>query len=183
VNHGQLQRVLDGVAGDQAVGSHCRVRTHRGHVSVCYRYGASLRVVGMLTSRPCLALVRAASVADDRHSAPDAGGDLHDHRRGMRPPLRRTCTLEVSMSGAGPGGAGIPAKAWAAAHWNGRSDPGCQCGRGAVLFRGALGRHLKWVADGCWSVVRVRGGCARFATSLMGRWQAAAKAGRCHVGQ
>jgi hypothetical protein len=87
------------------------------------------------------------------------------------------------MLGAGPGGAEILAKAWVAAHWNVTSGQGCHCGRDAVLFRGALGRRLRLAAGGCWSVVRVRGGCARFATGLMGRWQAAATAGRYRVGQ
>lgn len=176
MNRGQRQRVQDVAVDGQ--GEECRylARTRLGPVSWCCHFGADQRGTGMPMSQLCWALARAALGAGVRHSALDEAASPHDHQIAMLLPPRQIYIHGAAKLGvAAGGGAGTPARALGAVRLSAMNGQGCCCGMGAVLCRVALGTRLRWAADGCWSAVRLRGGCGRFATDSMVRWRAAGR--------
>jgi hypothetical protein len=78
-------------------------------------------------------------------------------------------------------GAGSLVMALGAGRWNAMSVLDCSGGMGSALFRGALGRHLRWAVTGCWFAVLVHGGCVMIAIGSRDHWQAVARAGHCRA--
>jgi len=126
-----------------------------------------------------LAWAKAAWVVGGHHSGQGVEGDLLDHQSLRLPLLQQTCTREAGMLVVAElhgDGAETPAKAWAAARSSATSGQGYCCGKDSVPSQGALGRHLKLAAGGCWSAVRARDVCVRSARGSMGHWRFDARA-------
>src|SRR5690348_12754052 len=100
-------------------------------------------------------------VVGDHHNGLGEEGDPHDHPTAMQLPPQQTCTPGALKLGVGPvdGGVGIQATALVAEHSSATSGRGCCCGRDSVLFRVALGRHRRLVADGYLFAVRAHDVC------------------------
>lgn len=105
-------------------------------------------------------------MVDGHHSELDGARGPHVHRKETALLLRRTCIRGVAMwedpVRAGDAVVESQGRAWAAVHWNVTSGLGCCSGRDAAMCQEVLGRHLKLVADGYWSVVLERDGCVMF---------------------
>jgi hypothetical protein len=177
--------VRGGAADGRVVVYRCPARTRPGHVSCGYHCGAGQHAAGMLTRHHSWAWAKAVLGAGGRRSGLTVAEGLPDRRRARLLLPQQTCIRGAVMlvAQAAGSGAGSLARALGAEHSSARNDPGCCCGMGAALFGGALGRRLRWVADGCLFAVRARGGCVMFARGWTGHWRAVLTVVRCRADQ